>query len=127
LAGALVIGSAQRSNALDIAATDSYAKRLHIFSTVSAGTYSEPDLNPIKRDGLFGSLGHAPLFAQVGFIVVLGFIAFQFIPIGFDFLFPLNADRARYRDWKRWRWVGLGLVLLGLLSISLVFALGLGL
>lgn len=84
------------------------------------------DLGPIQLDGTFGRLGHAPLLAQVGFLVTLSFIAFQLVPIGLGFLFPLDADRPCNGDWKRRRLIGLGLTLLGLCILGFVFALILG-
>ena len=77
-------------------------------------------LNRVQKNSLFGSIRHAPLFAQIGLVMTLCFVAFQVIPIGFDLLFPLDADRGSDRDGKRW--LGAFLSLLGWGSLGLLLA-----
>ena len=57
------------------------------------------------------SYRHPPLLAQIGFVVVTGFLAIWLGPVGFDRLFPLTADRANHGYRKRL--VGLELSLIG--------------
>lgn len=44
-------------------------------------------------NSLFSRLRHAPLFAEIGFIMTLCATAFWAIPVGFDHLFPLKVER----------------------------------
>lgn len=89
-------------------------------------TYSYSNLNPIQPNGFFGGIGHASLFAQIGFIMALSFATFHFIPVGFDRLFPLNSDRVRNRNvqgWRRSRWRGAWLSLIGWGSLGLLIGI----
>jgi len=72
----------------------------------------------VERDGLLRSFRHAPLLAQIGFVVITGFLAIWFCPIGFDRLFPLKAERANHGFRKRL--VGFWLSLIGWGSCGLL-------
>ena len=63
---------------------------------------------------------HAPLFAQIGLVMALCFTAFQAIPVGFDFLFPLHTNGGSDGD-RKW-WLGTLLSLLGWGSLGLLLA-----
>lgn len=62
----------------------------------------------------------APLFAQIGLVMALCFTAFQAIPVGFDFLFPLHTNGGSDGD-RKW-WLGTLLSLLGWGSLGLLLA-----
>ncbi|WP_428670532.1 hypothetical protein [Reyranella sp.] len=78
-------------------------------------------LRGIKINGPLRSLGHAPLFAQIGLIVALCLAAFQLIPVGFDLLFPFHPHSAG--NGNRKRWLGAGLSLWGWGSAALLIAI----
>jgi hypothetical protein len=66
---------------------------------------SQPSLESSPPNSVFSRLGHAPLFAQVGSIVVLGALATSLVIIGLS---------SWWLDDRRWR--GCSLLLLGLLG-----------
>ncbi len=80
--------------------------------------YSDSYLDVIKRDGLLRSYRHAPLLTQIGFVVITGFLTIWLCPIGFDRLFPLDANRAKHG--YRQRRLGVILSLTGWGSFALL-------
>lgn len=74
----------------------------------------------IQEDCIFCRFRHAPLFAQIGLVMALCFTAFQAIPVGFDFLFPLHTNGGSDGD-RKW-WLGTLLSLLGWGSLGLLLA-----
>lgn len=78
------------------------------------------NLNFIQEDCIFCRFRHAPLFAQIGLVMALCFTAFQAIPVGFDFLFPLHTNGGSDGD-RKW-WLGTLLSLLGWGSLGLLLA-----
>lgn len=92
----------------------------------SRANYSYAELNFVQPNSVFSSVRHAPLFAQISFIMALCFATFYFIPVGFDCLFPLNSQRVRHRDFERWRrtrWRGAWLSLIGWSSFGLLIGI----
>lgn len=76
-------------------------------------------LPSIEYDGIFRSLRHSPLLAQIGLIVILGLLAFGVGPIGIVLLlFPLNP-KSKDRP-TAWFLSGLGFLSFGLI-ICFVF------
>lgn len=70
-------------------------------------------LNLIKLYGVFSGFRHAPLFAQIGLVMILGMITLGLGPVGIGRLFPVWRDQRRI-------WSGLLFSLLGLVSFGLI-------
>jgi hypothetical protein len=81
---------------------------------------AQDKLYTTEHDGIFSRFRHAPLFAQVGLLVVLGFAAFQLCPVGFDGILPV-ANRVGRRLWSAILLLAFGLLsLFALLGIILL-------
>lgn len=71
------------------------------------------DLNHVEQNNIFSGFRHAPLFAQIGFIVACCFAAWVLVPIGFDW-----ATERR----GRFRWAGFGFLAIGCIGYGLLCA-----